>query len=371
MAKKLTTEEFIDKAKKVHGDKYDYSKVEYVNKRTKVIITCPIHGDFEQLAQNHMKGAGCEKCRHDSDRMSLNEFILKSKGKHGDKYDYSKVEYVNYGTKVCIICPKHGEFWQTPRRHIFGNGCPECKKEKLSKINQISYEDFIIKAKKIHGDNYFYDENILDNRDENKKINIKCNKCGNYFKQTISNHLSGQKCPFCYGTHLKTNQEFIVDAKKVHGDKYDYSKVDYIGNKKHIVIICPKHGEFKQTPNDHLRGKGCPHCKQSHIEKYITKVLENNNIIFEHQKRFNWLGRQSLDFYLPQHNIAIECQGEQHYKPIDAFGGEDGFLKRKELDENKMKLCNYNNIKLLYFAFKKYDNNVITNEKELLKEILL
>ena len=370
MANKFTKEDFIERAKMKHGDKYDYSKTIYVNKKTKVIITCPIHGDFEQLAQNHMGGSGCPKCRHDQDRMTLEEFISKAKEVHGDKYDYGKVNYVNYGTKVIITCKKHGDFEQSPRRHIFGNGCPICKKEKISKKNQMTYEVFIEKAKIVHGDNYSYDKNILENRDENKKLTIKCNKCGNVFKQTLANHLSGQQCPFCYGTHLKTNKEFIEDAIKVHGDRYDYSKVEYLGNKKHIIIICPIHGEFKQTPNDHLRGKGCPHCKQSHIESFITKLFNENNINYIKQKRFKWLGRQSLDFYLPDYSIAIECQGEQHFLPIEAFGGENGLKRRKELDYNKLKLCNENNVKLLYFAFKQYDENIITDEKILLEEIM-
>ena len=95
MPSKFTKEDFIERAKKVHGDKYDYSKVEYVNAHTKVIITCPIHGDFEQLPCNHIKGVGCNLCYKDNKVTNLETFIEKSIKKHGDKYDYSKVEIDN------------------------------------------------------------------------------------------------------------------------------------------------------------------------------------------------------------------------------------------------------------------------------------
>ena len=112
--RKLTTYEFIEKAKKVHGDKYDYSKVEYVNSRTKICIICPQHGEFWQTPNAHLMKEGCPKCKGENvskvNRRTTNEFIEKAKKVHGDKYDYSKVDYKNNSTKVCIICPIHGEF---------------------------------------------------------------------------------------------------------------------------------------------------------------------------------------------------------------------------------------------------------------------
>ena len=129
--RKLTTDEFIKKAREVHGDKYDYSKVEYINKRTKVCIICPIHGEFYQLAGDHMRGHGCRKCGSDKVadvcRYDKITFIEKANEIHNHKYDYSKVEYINANTKVCIICPEHGEFWQTPASHLCKRGCPKCK----------------------------------------------------------------------------------------------------------------------------------------------------------------------------------------------------------------------------------------------------
>ena len=111
----MNTKEFIEKAKRIHGDKYDYSKVKYVNNRTKVCIICPEHGEFWQRPTSHLKGCICYRCSQKAKakkqkKSSTNEFIEKAKKIHGDKYDYSKVEYINAKTKVCIICPEHGEF---------------------------------------------------------------------------------------------------------------------------------------------------------------------------------------------------------------------------------------------------------------------
>ena len=124
---------FIEKAKQIHNDKYDYSKVNYVNSRTKVCIICPTHGEFWQTPHNHLKGYGCAECGKEKShlsKMTTEDFIVKSKEIHGNKYDYSKACYKTCDTKVCIICPEHGEFWQTPSNHINGSGCPKCANEK-------------------------------------------------------------------------------------------------------------------------------------------------------------------------------------------------------------------------------------------------
>lgn len=144
--KKKTTEEFIKEAQKIHGDKYDYSNVRYDGSHNKVRIICPIHGEFEQSPFAHLMGLGCNLCSkpvHDS-----KSFIEESKKTHGDKYDYSKVKYVNSGTKVCIVCPTHGEFRQIPYTHLKGCGCPKCKSSHLEREirmflenNGIEYEE--------------------------------------------------------------------------------------------------------------------------------------------------------------------------------------------------------------------------------------
>ncbi len=289
----MNTEEFIKKANKVHGNKYDYSKVNYINSNTKVCIICPIHGEFWQRPNNHLNGCGCSKCTKFRNKYTTEEWIEYAKSIHGNRYDYSKVIYKTSKDNVTIICPEHGEFSIRPDNHNHGEGCPVCRYIKSS----------------------------------------------NGIRKNID--------------------EFISQCKKVHGNKYDYSKVEYKNNKTKIRIVCPKHGEFWQTPDNHLRGKGCPRCSQSKLEESTKEFLIENDIPFEEQKSFEWLKFKSpmrLDFYLPQYNVAIECQGIQHFKPLEHFGGNEAFEYSIEKDKKKASLCAENGIKLMYFSNERYGN---------------
>lgn len=129
----VSTSQFIEKARKVHGDKYDYSRVNYVNNHTPICITCKEHGDFWQIPYSHLAGNGCPKC-NGGVAFDKDEFIRKANEVHNDFYDYSQVDYKNAITKVKIICPKHGEFWQRPSCHLKGQGCPKCKSSKLENM---------------------------------------------------------------------------------------------------------------------------------------------------------------------------------------------------------------------------------------------
>jgi Zn finger protein HypA/HybF involved in hydrogenase expression len=192
--RRLTTEEFIIKAKQIHGDKYNYSLVDYIDAHTKVEIICPIHGKFEQRPKNHLYGQGCPKCGNlkqaSSQLLTTEEFIEKSRKIHGDKYNYSLVDYVNNKIKVTIICPIHGEFKQRPNHHLDGRGCPECggSKKKNTKT-------FIQEAKALYGD--FYDYSEVDYKNNSTKVEIICNTCGHNFQIVPNNFLSGKGCPYC------------------------------------------------------------------------------------------------------------------------------------------------------------------------------
>lgn len=188
MPKRLTTEEFIRRAKAVHGDKYDYSKVEYKNRKSRVCIICPIHGEFYQLPNSHLIGCGCPSCSGCA-KYTTESFIQKAREVHGDKYDYSKVEYKNSHTEVCIICPKHGEFWQKPSGHLSGYGCAQCAGNA-----KLSTEDFIKKAKMVHGLKYGYSKVKYVNR--TAAVCIICPKHGSFW-QGADLHLKGCGCPFC------------------------------------------------------------------------------------------------------------------------------------------------------------------------------
>ena len=301
-------------------------------------------------------------------RLTIQEFIEKAIQIHGDKYDYSKVEYINDKTPVCIICPEHGEFWQKPCVHLTGGGCLKCFRQRISKKYICSTQEFIEKAKKVHGDKYDYSK--VEYVNSRTKICVICHKKQENgiehgeFWITPNNLLRLHGCPKCEGGLPLTTEIFLENVKKVHGNRYNYSKVEYKNYRTKLSIICPEHGEFYQVASYHLQGNGCPKCNQSHLERDVMKMLENNNIKYEYQKRFDWLGKQSLDFYLPDYNIAIECQGEQHFKPVEIYGGEKSFERRIQLDKEKYISCMKNDTNIIYYTnIKNIPKNLILEDK--------
>ena len=382
MVKKIDI--FIEKAKKIHGDKYDYSKVdlEHRDEKGRVIIICPKHGEFLQRPHSHTHGSGCKKCWEEKKCKNLfsntKEFVEKAKKVHGDKYDYSKVEYKRSKQDVCIICPIHGEFWQTPNKHLGGEGCKECGKRTAANKRHLKTEDFITKAKKIHGIKYIYDKTDLNSRDEKGRIIITCPIHGD-FLQTPHNHLCGKGCMEC-GKENRANKKRLGQENVIkrfiekHGNKYDYSKVVYEKMHSDVIITCSKHGDFTCTPANHLNGKGCPRCKMSHAECNVEKALIDNGIEYKYdvrRKTLPWLEKLTLDFYLPKYNIAIECQGGQHFYSVDYFGGLEKLQYRTKLDEKKRKICENNGVKLLYYSEEKIDfpYEVSVSIEELLNKI--
>ena len=376
----MDTKEFIEKARKVHGDKYDYSKVDYVNAHTKVCIICPTHGEFWQTPNNHThktKPKGCPKC---AGKLVTNteEFIAKAKSVHGNKYDYSKAEYVNTSIPVCIICPIHGEFWQSPNHHLSGDNCPKCVHQSYLHTT----ESFINEARKVHGDKYDYSK--VEYVNSHTKVCIVCPIHGEFW-QLPTNHLRKKGCPLCKPSLISSinrsnAEEFIEKARKVHGDKYDYSKVEYINSQTKVCIICPVHGEFWQKPNAHLGGKGCKLCRESHLEREMRLALLENKIDFNVGHHFKWLGRQHVDFYLPDYNIAIECQGEQHFVKANRFNRKRTLEEIIEQDTNKKKLCDLNGVKVLYYTSDKvnklsdnkpviYADNLFKSTVDIIQEI--
>lgn len=345
--KRFNADEFLTLAKFLHGDKYDYSKMKFVDETTEICIICPIHGEVWLSPFEHLIGNGCPYCVVNK-KSTKEEFILKANLVHNDKYDYSKVDYVNNRTKVCIICKKHGEFFQTPHKHLKGQGCRECAYERITKERMFTTKSFIKKAKEIHGEKYDYSEVEYKGYDED--VCIICPIHGRFY-QTPDSHLQGSGCQKCSKKYRMTTEEYINLAVKIHGDKYDYSKVNFINNKTKISIICKEHGEFHQLPKNHLKGQGCPLCRLSHLEIEIANMLKENNIEYEQQKRFEWLNKMSLDFYLPNYNIAIECQGIQHFEHKENSIFDEKMVDEiKTRDNIKRELCSENNIKLLYFS---------------------
>jgi hypothetical protein len=297
-------------------------------------------------------------------RLTKESFITKANNIYGNEYDYCNVIYINNKTKVKINCNNcNSDFFQTPNNHLNYHGCPFCSRIKSGELKKYTTESFVKKASVIHENKYNYGESIYVN--SLKKIKINCKKHG-MFEQTPSEHLRGKGCSKCVFENTsnrmkKTQEEFIENANNLHENKFDYSKVNYIKSNIKVNIICKKHGEFLQSPNNHLIGAGCPVCNESKGENKIRGFLVKNKVNFLKEKTFNGCeNKKSLyfDFYLPDYNLLIEYDGALHFKSVNFFGGENGFTYRKNNDELKNKFAFENDIELLrinYFDFDKID----------------
>ena len=284
---------FINKSKKIHGDKYDYSKVDYVNAKTKIIIICKEHGEFYQTPSNHLSKYNCQKCSNNL-KFDTDTFIQKARKIHGDKYDYSKVNYVNANIKVTIICKEHGEFQQIPDFHI----------------------------------------------------NRKCN------------------CPKCINNIVSNCNEFIEKSNKIHKNRYDYSKVNYINNSIPISIICKKHGEFIQQPYVHLLNHGCPHCKNKSEFIFYSKMCDLYPTI-KRQFKVEWCKNKQylpFDFCIEEYKIIIEIDDEQHFKQISNWTSPEIQIEK---DKYKINCANQNG----YSIIRLLQQDIIKNKYDWLEEI--
>ena len=301
MGRKLSTEEFISKAKEIHGNKYNYSKTVFKKYRETIIITCPIHGDLEMFPQVHLRGSGCTYCviiqRHSNraststEKLTLGKFIEKAKEVHGDKYDYSLVkDFKNSKAKVNIICPEHGIFSQQINKHLYcGRGCKECGN--ASRIE--------------------------------------------FFKDTL--------------------EDFLRKAKAVHGDTYDYSLVDYKGSKIPVEIVCKVHNKiFLQKPGAHINsGHGCPSCAHTRSKEELSVYCKIKNIFYPlevvHDYRPEWLGRSHLDIFISELNLAIEYNGHKfHHSSLGVSDFLDKVSRDSEYHLDKYNTCSKNSVQLLY-----------------------
>ena len=432
MSKKITTDQFIEKSKTIHGGKFDYSKTVYIGDGKKVTIICPKHGEFSIVANSFKYSKhGCPKCGNESTgnstRLTTNNFISRSIETHGYKYDYSKVEYIDSNHKVEIICNMHGSFLQRPFKHMSGHKCPKC-----SKSYKYTRSTFIKEAIGVHGD--IYDYSKVKYISSHIHVDIIC-KVHGVFSPAPSMHLQGKKCPYCSGKKQNT-YFFIKKAKEKHGLRYDYSKVEYVNRNTKVKIICKDHGIFFQIPAGHLNGSNCPECvgkkiysKQDFInksiklygskynylslpekirshtrikfickkhgvfevkayrhlqyqecpeckgvsigEKLVLDFLVKNGIENETQKRAGKSQRR-FDFYLPYYDLYIEFNGKQHYEPVEFFGGLKTFKRQQKSDQYKRDWCEENNHNLLeikYTEIKNMDNIIrkITEEIKLLE----
>lgn len=266
MPKKLSTEEWINKAYNAHGGFYSYEKTEYKSAKVKVVITCPRHGDFLQTPDSHTRGNGCPNCKRQTlanlRQKDLSDFTSKARKVHGDVYDYRYTVYSGAKSKICIKCKLHGEFEQLATNHLSGLGCPKCGRERTTQARKLTKDKFIERAYAAHGKVYDYAETVITGA--TIKSEIKCENHGS-FSQTPASHMAGNGCPRCGDERvsslmLGSLEEFVSKAAVVHEDSYDYSEAVYVSATEKLRIICRKHGPFMQTPNQHLGGRGCSGC---------------------------------------------------------------------------------------------------------------
>jgi hypothetical protein len=242
--KLLTTLEFVERAKAVHGDAYTYEHAVYINSRNLVEITCPVHGNFSQEACSHLMGKGCSHCGIIKNRKSAKTFITDAKAKHGDKYDYCQVEYVSNIHKVIIECPSHGKFTQLPLNHLAGNGCPQCGGKHKRPSVKLTTDQFIAKAKKMHGDKYDYHFVVYENY--HIHVDIICRRHG-VFSQKPRIHLGGQGCPHC-GHYISKPETDWLDSLNIpvrqHSIKLPHRRVKVDGYDPNTNTIYQFHGSY-------------------------------------------------------------------------------------------------------------------------------
>lgn len=291
----LEENEFINRLRLKFGNEYDYSKIRYINNKTEVTIICRKHGEFRKTPQClYTKDICCPTCKKERRNIDrLENFIKRAKEIHGDYYDYSNVEYVDNKTPVRIICKKHGEFLQKPTIHLDGCGCKTCGYDRNIKHSEMKLDDFIKKAKCVHGNDYDYSSSRFVRIDGKKYVEIKCNRCKRTYLQSPFSHLKGYGCKFCSDVAVLTNEEFIKRSKGTHGNIYDYSLSKYKNATTRVKIVCKECGNiFEQKPCSHISGRGCPHCSQKNahrklrlpLETWIERSKNNHTIEYDYTK---------------------------------------------------------------------------------------
>ena len=317
-SKKLSNNQIIEKFTNVHGDRYNYSKVNYDGGHRKVKIICSIHGEFTQTPSNHIRGNNCPKCAGNI-KYNNNSIIKKFKEVHGDRYDYSKVEYTGAQNSVIVICKEHGEFNAIPSRHINDKrGCPYC-----GGTRKHTQSSIIKKFIETHGDEYDY--SLVDYKAIRKKVKIICKEHG-VFEQIAHNHANGMGCPICYiestkayidsgkkriGVSRYNTKSIIKRFQEVHGERYDYSKVEYVGYAKPVKIICREHGVFTQKPSRHINDKrGCAICGGT--KRYDTKsIVERFKEV--HGDRYDY---SLVDYKAISKKVKIICKEHGVFEQI-------------------------------------------------------
>lgn len=326
----ITTEVFLERATRQHGDRYDYSRVRYLGYRIPVDIVCFDHGVFSQTPNNHLHGgAGCPACGRRKQvaavtRYDTGGFLARARDVHGDLYDYSQSAYEGLNAKLTIICRQHGPFRQTPNNHLHGRvGCPACAVQVIRSKTTLSQADFEAAVRRVHGDRYGLERARYDGA--TRKVMLTCSRHG-AFSIAPNALLRGKGCRSCgYEKRQRTRDEFVNEAIEVFEERYTYRQVrcDLVPVRLQVAITCAQHGDFTMPAGRHLLGAGCPACSESRAEREIRRLLTDAGVAFVAQWGHPTLRRTlplRFDFMLPELGVLIEFDGEFHHGPVRIAG---------------------------------------------------
>lgn len=286
----MTRDEMIEKARAAHGDRYDYSNSVFINRKTKVTIRCSEHGDFLQDIYNHINGAGCPVCwrarRGASKRLSKDSILKRVKESH-PTLTLLDFEYVNNRSRANVECPVHGVFTQTVISLLQGHGCPSCGKRASAENRKRAPSDVLAELQAKHPDLTF-PKFFEEYSTTTSTVTCVCPEHGSFKKRPHKMLSAGQGCPLCSAiksaeSKVLSEAEVLQRFRTVHGDRYDYSRVKYVGVNVPVAIVCKEHGEFKQLVYTHtLQKSGCPACAGSNrpqsqpakFEEFVERARE-------------------------------------------------------------------------------------------------
>lgn len=358
--RRFTNDQFITKSKLKFPNKFDYSDTNYTGSNNDVILRCIAHNNtFETNAGAHfqMMFGGCLPCasEHMSKLKSSNtmEFVEKALKVHGDKYDYSNVDYVNSTTAVTIGCPEHNDFYQKPADHLAGYGCFHCGLVLMHQAQAYTTDHFVNLSSSMFPGKFDYTDTIYYN--SLTELTIRCILHDYTFKTVPKTHFKSEYgcCRMCVLDVIsRSPQQFIIEAKVVHGDLYDYSKCIYVDTRTKVIIICREHGEFLQSPHGHLQGYGCVKCSSLKNEKLCRTIIEKLTGLIFHKVRPKFLMKLEYDCYNEVLKLAIEYNGEQHYEFVPFLQKTEAKFKRQqENDARKVQLSIENGIYLIVVPY--------------------
>lgn len=378
MIHKFTTDSFIERCKKLHGENYDYSKIVYINLVTEIKMVCSIHGEFittpKNVLRNKIACPKCSKIYYHRKKIKKNKdiFISKAKEKFGDTFNLDNINYKGIDFPINIICKKHGEVRVIPSNFLNSSyGCPKCGNEQIYIKKTGSFEDFVIKANKIHNNKYTYKQKG-EYKNVFSKIIICCAEHGETVLKAEYHLYNKTICSRC-GIEKRSKKRSLDFEKWKNRLLFDHAtKIEildpenYKNGNSSLLLKCNNCNYiFKKRLRDISKKQHhiCFNCyiqQDSSLFEIMLKQIFNKYMLkYTEQKSFlelKHINKLKIDFYLLEYNIAVECQGRQHYKPSKFFGGEKQFLEQINRDQIKRDYCVENEIFLIEIPYWKKDN---------------